>query len=49
MQALGKAPFVEFISAEALERKMNGAGFKIIEKADQVGLFASHYIVARKS
>lgn len=49
MQAIGKAPFVAFIPAETLERKMKGAGFDIIEKTDQVGMFTSRYIVARKS
>lgn len=33
MQALGKAPYVAFFSAEALEREIAGAGFEIIERA----------------
>jgi ubiquinone/menaquinone biosynthesis C-methylase UbiE len=49
MQAIGKAPFVDFITAGTLERKMKGAGFDVIEKTDQVGMFTSRYIVARKS
>ncbi len=49
MQAIGKAPFVDFITAETLERKMNDAGFGIIETTDKVGMFTSRYIVARKS
>lgn len=49
MQAIGKAPFVNFITAETLERKMNEAGFDVIEKSDKVGMFTSRYIVARKS
>jgi len=49
MQAIGKAPFVNFITAETLERKMNDAGFDVIEKSDKIGMFTSRYIVARKS
>ncbi|MEP2718295.1 class I SAM-dependent methyltransferase [Pseudophaeobacter sp.] len=49
MQAIGKAPFVDFITAETLERKMNSAGFDIIETTDKIGMFTSRYIVARKS
>lgn len=49
MQAIGKAPFVDFITAETLERKMNGVGFDIVEKTDKIGMFTSRYIVARKS
>ena len=49
MQAIGKAPFVNFLTAETLERKMNDAGFDIIEKSDKIGMFTSRYIVARKS
>lgn len=49
MQAIGKAPFVNFLTAETLERKMNDASFDIIEKSDKIGMFTSRYIVARKS
>ncbi|MDP5219842.1 class I SAM-dependent methyltransferase [Ruegeria sp. 2205SS24-7] len=49
MQALGKAPFVNFISAEELERKVVDAGFKIVETSDQAGMLPSRYIVARRS
>ena len=49
MQAIGKAPFVNFITAETLVRKMNDAGFDVIEKSDKIGMFTSRYIVARKS
>lgn len=48
MQALGKAPFVKFISPEELERKIVNAGFKIVETSDQAGMLTSRYIVARK-
>jgi ubiquinone/menaquinone biosynthesis C-methylase UbiE len=33
MQAFGKAPYVGFFSAEALEREISEAGFEIIERA----------------
>lgn len=33
MQALGKAPYVDFFSAEALEREIAAAGFEIVERA----------------
>ncbi|MDJ0994917.1 MAG: class I SAM-dependent methyltransferase [Dinoroseobacter sp.] len=48
MQALGKAPFVQFLSAQALEDKMTHAGFRIVEAVDQSGLLPSRYLVARK-
>ncbi len=48
MQALGKAPFVQFLSAKALEDKIVGSGFKIVEAVDQSGLLPSRYLVARK-
>lgn len=48
MQALGKAPRVRFLSAEALESRIAGAGFTLIETADQPGLLPSRYVVARK-
>lgn len=48
MQALGKAPFVNFVSAAELQQAMERAGFDILEIADQAGLLPSRYIVARK-
>lgn len=48
MQAVGKAPFVEFLPAATLEQKMAAAGFEVIETADQTGTLPSRYIVARK-
>jgi ubiquinone/menaquinone biosynthesis C-methylase UbiE len=48
MQALGKAPFVNFVSATELEQAIERAGFDIVETADQAGLLPSRYIVARK-
>lgn len=32
MRAFGKAPFVAFFSADALEREIGGAGFEIVER-----------------
>lgn len=49
MQAIGKAPFVDFVTAEILERKLKDAGFDIIERTDKVGMFTSCYLVARKA
>ncbi len=49
MQAVGKAPFVNFHSAQVLDDKIKEAGFEIIETADQSGLLPSRYIVARKT
>ncbi len=48
MQAVGKAPFVNFQSTQVLEQKIKDAGFEIIETADQAGMLPSRYIVARK-
>jgi len=48
MQAFGKAPFVQFLTAQSLQTKMIDAGFEIVETSDQTGLLPSQYIVARK-
>lgn len=48
MQAAGKAPFVSFQPAAALDKKIEEAGFEILETSDQSGLLPSRYIVARK-
>lgn len=48
MQALGKAPFVRFLTAEELEQKIIRAGFNVIETGDQDGMLPSRYVVARK-
>lgn len=48
MQAIGKAPYVEFLMAEDLDRKIEDAGFKIIETGDQAGFALSRYVVARR-
>ena len=48
MQALGKAPFVNFVPATELQQAIERAGFEVVETADQAGLLPSRYIVARK-
>ena len=48
MQALGKAPFVNFVSVAELQQAIERAGFEILETANQAGLLPSRYIVARK-
>lgn len=48
MQALGKAPFVNFLSVRELEHKIERSGFKIVETADQAALLSSRYTVARR-
>lgn len=48
MQAFGKAPHVEFTTANDLERKISAVGFTVVETVRQSGFLHSHYIVARK-
>lgn len=48
MQALGKAPFVNFISGSDLEKRFEHSGFEVLEVVDQAGLMPSRYIVATK-
>ncbi|KUJ82305.1 hypothetical protein AVO44_03350 [Ruegeria profundi] len=48
MQAIGKAPFVSFITPDTLEQKIKTAGFDIVEAGDKTGMLTSHYVVARK-
>lgn len=48
MQAIGKAPFVDFLSADILDQKIEDAGFRIIETGDQTGFALSRYVVARR-
>ncbi len=48
MQAFGKAPYVDFTTAENLEQKIKAVGFSIVETVRQNGLLQSHYVVARK-
>jgi ubiquinone/menaquinone biosynthesis C-methylase UbiE len=49
MQALGKAPFVNFVSVSVLDRKVERAGFNILYTSDQASMFQSRYIVAQKA
>ena len=46
LQALGKAPFVQFMAADAFEDLVESQGFKILESGDHPA--PSRYIVARK-
>ena len=50
MQVFGKAPYVAFFSAEALEREIAAAGFEIIERARHAsrGKDTRPFLVARK-
>ncbi|WP_338000422.1 class I SAM-dependent methyltransferase [Chelativorans sp. YIM 93263] len=50
MQLVGKAPYVAFLSEEALEREIAAAGFEIIERARHAsrGRDARPFLVARK-
>lgn len=48
MQLLGKAPFVKFHRAAALEDMLRTAGFEIVETTDAPARPPNHYIVARK-
>lgn len=48
MQAIGKAPFVNFVSGAELEQRVARSGFKTLEIVDQAGLLPSRYIVAQK-
>ena len=50
MQAVGKAPYVVFFSAEELEREIAAAGFEIVERARHAsrGKDARPFLVARK-
>ena len=47
MKAFGKAPYVNFISAQELEEEVKNAGFEII-KAEPHTQKISHFIVAKK-
>lgn len=50
MQAVGKAPYVAFFSAEDLAREVRAAGFEIVERARHAsrGRDARPFLVARK-
>ncbi|WP_338528756.1 class I SAM-dependent methyltransferase [Nitratireductor thuwali] len=48
LQRIGKAPYVNFLSTEGLERTIAAAGFEIIETGDFPRKPPAHFIVARK-
>lgn len=48
MQMIGKAPYVNFMTAQELEALITGGGFKIIESGNYPKAHISRYIVAQK-
>jgi len=48
MRLIGKAPYVRYFTAEALDRMVQDAGFELIETGEYGGRVTSRYIVARK-
>ena len=48
MQAFGKAPSVSFLGGPELDKRIETAGFEILEAIDQRGTLPSRYIVAQK-
>jgi len=48
MQLFGKAPYVNFMTAQALEQMISNQGFKIIETGNYPASPPSRYIVAKK-
>ncbi|MCH2075757.1 MAG: class I SAM-dependent methyltransferase [Rhodobacteraceae bacterium] len=48
MQALGKAPSVNFIFGSELNKRIEAGGFEILEVSDQAGILVSRYVVAKK-
>ena len=48
MRLFGKAPFVAYLSPEALKRAMEEAGFEVIEAGNHPKKGRAHFIVARK-
>ena len=49
MQLLGKAPLVRFMSGKALIKKMEEAGYEIIEEGTFADVKIQHFVVARKA
>jgi len=49
MQLFGKAPFVRFMTPEALESEISAHGFEIIESGTHSGKRLSWFVVARKT
>ena len=48
MQLLGRAPYLNFISATALERMITEAGFEIVESTGIPQGARNHFVVARR-
>lgn len=48
MQLVGRAPYVKFIGAAALERMITGAGFEIVESGGIPKGARNHFVVARR-
>ncbi len=48
MRALGKAPFVRFMTVEELDAAIEAAGFKIVETFDRPKSPPAHFVVAEK-
>ena len=49
MQAFGKAPYVNFLTIDGLERAIEAAGFEILETGDYPAKPPSRFVVARKA
>jgi ubiquinone/menaquinone biosynthesis C-methylase UbiE len=49
MQAFGKAPCVNFLTIDGLERAIESAGFEILETGDYPAKPPSRFVVARKA
>ena len=48
LQWLGKAPYVNFMTKDALEGEITAAGFEIVETGDYPAHPPNHFVVARK-
>lgn len=48
MRLVGKAPYVNFLSVDKMDRLIRQAGFEILETGDYPAKPASHFVVARK-
>lgn len=49
MRAVGKAPGVQFETAQGLETALESRGFRVIETWARPGLLSTRYVVARKT
>ena len=49
MQVFGKAPYVNFLTIDRLERAIESAGFEILETGDYPAKPPSRLVVARKA